>query len=261
MGVWACGRVGVWSRGCLCGHVVVVMGVVREREGARRVRMWVWGVLGRFLVFSLQFFFLKKNMFLLFSFLQAEFVKFLVFSSSHCEFLSFVLSCVTTCGFHGTPWMECSPRRLGPDHSKTAATGRGVANGRAQCVSRSPESVCWPCAASSSGSMKPQTEDESQHSSRDGPVHCGQTRESVGGDGRRPRSCRGGSEDRVDQSQVSVEYIARGERRIKELDAQRAAECALLTEAEERFERLVHAQSRAPTVVHPPDPGEQDSSR
>ena len=28
-----------------------------------------------------------------------------------------MLSCVTTCGFHGTPWMEYSPRRLGPDYS------------------------------------------------------------------------------------------------------------------------------------------------
>ena len=52
-------------------------------------------------------------------------------------------------------------------------------------------------------------------------------------------------------------YIARGERRIKELDAQRAEECALLTEAQERLERLVHAQSRVSTVVHPPDSGEQ----
>ena len=52
-------------------------------------------------------------------------------------------------------------------------------------------------------------------------------------------------------------YISRGERRIKELDAQRAEECALLTEAQERLERLVHAQSRVPTVVHPPDSGEQ----
>ena len=35
VGAWVRGRVGVWSRGCLCGHVVVDMGVVRGREGAR----------------------------------------------------------------------------------------------------------------------------------------------------------------------------------------------------------------------------------
>ena len=160
--------------------------------------------------------------------------------------------------------MECSPRRLFPDHSRTAPTGRGVAKGRAQRVSRSPETVSWLCAASSSGPIAPATEDESRHSSRDGPVHCGQARESVGGDGRRPRSCRGGSEDRVDQSQVNVEATTIGrrdrtmpqvhrqsrERRVKELDAQRSEECALL-------ERLVHAQSRVPSEVHPSDPGEQ----
>ena len=51
-------------------------------------------------------------------------------------------------------------------------------------------------------------------------------------------------------------YVARGERRVKELDAQRAEECALLTEAQERLERMVNAQSRVPTVVHPQDSGE-----
>ena len=55
-------------------------------------------------------------------------------------------------------------------------------------------------------------------------------------------------------------YIARGERRIKELDTQRAEECGLLTEAQERLERWVSAQSRAPTVVHPQVSGEQVTS-
>ena len=40
-------------------------------------------------------------------------------------------------------------------------------------------------------------------------------------------------------------YVATGERRIKQLDSQRAEECALLTEAQERLKRLVNAQSRA----------------
>ena len=150
--------------------------------------------------------------------------------------------------------MECSPRRVGPDHSRTAPTCRGVAEGGAKRVSRSPEVV--------SCRMAPATEDESRHSSRDGPVHCGQTRKSIGGDGRRPRSCRGGSEDGVVDVEIDQcrKYIARAERHIKELDAKRAEECALFTEAQECLERLLNAQSRVPSVVHPPDSGEQVTS-
>ena len=44
-------------------------------------------------------------------------------------------------------------------------------------------------------------------------------------------------------------FIARSERRIRELDTQRAEECVLKTEAQERLERLLEAQSRAPTTV------------
>ena len=69
-----------------------------------------------------------------------------------------------------------------------------------------------PRAASSPRLMAPAPEDQSRHSSRDGPVHCGQTRESIGGDGRCPRSCRGRSQVRADESQVSVEATASGRR-------------------------------------------------
>ena len=121
--------------------------------------------------------------------------------------------------------------------------------------------------------MAPAPEDESRRSSRDGPVHCGQTRERIGGDGRRQRSGCGGSEVRADQSQVSVEATASGRRNRsvpqvhrqrkkahQGVDSQRAKECALLTEAQERLERLVNEQSRAPTIVHPPDLEEQVTS-
>ena len=52
-------------------------------------------------------------------------------------------------------------------------------------------------------------------------------------------------------------YISRAEKRIKELDAQREEESALLTEAQERLERLVNTQPRAPSTVFPPESGDQ----
>ena len=55
-------------------------------------------------------------------------------------------------------------------------------------------------------------------------------------------------------------FIARSERRIRELDTQRAEECVLKTEAQERLERLLEAQSRAPTTVQFHDPAPQVTS-
>ena len=52
-------------------------------------------------------------------------------------------------------------------------------------------------------------------------------------------------------------YISRAEKRIKELDAQLEEESALLTEAQERLERLVNTQPRAPSTVFPPESGDQ----
>ena len=54
-------------------------------------------------------------------------------------------------------------------------------------------------------------------------------------------------------------FIARSERRIKELDSQRAEESASMTEAQERLKRLLEAQSRGPTI-QPQDPGSQVTS-
>ena len=52
-------------------------------------------------------------------------------------------------------------------------------------------------------------------------------------------------------------YISRAEKRIKELDAQREEESTLLTEAQERLQRLVNTQPRAPSTVFPPETGDQ----
>ena len=52
-------------------------------------------------------------------------------------------------------------------------------------------------------------------------------------------------------------YISRAEKRIKELDAQREEESALLTEAQERLERLVSTPPHAPSTVFSPESGDQ----
>ena len=102
-----------------------------------------------------------------------------------------------------------------------------------------------------------------------------QTRKSCEGDGRYSRTSRGGRQSRVDESQDSSEetvggrrnkrvpkFITTAERRIKELDTERAKECTLLAEAQEHFERSVEEQSRCPAVMHgvSPDSGAQVTS-
>ena len=54
-------------------------------------------------------------------------------------------------------------------------------------------------------------------------------------------------------------FIARSERRIQELDSQRAEESASMTEVQERLKRLLEAQSRGPTI-QPQDPRSQVTS-
>ena len=124
----------------------------------------------------------------------------------------------------------------------------------AQRVSRPTEAR----AACSSRSMAPDSKETPTKRARRPPVHSDQAREGVGGDGRRARSSSRGLEVRVDQGQSSVEapldveigqcrkYLSRAEKRIKELDAQREEESALLIEAQQRLERLV--KPRAPST-------------
>ena len=120
-----------------------------------------------------------------------------------------------------------------------------------------------------------QAADQPRRGARDGPDQSFQTRKSCGGDGRYSRTSRGGRQSRVDESQNSSEetvvgrrnkrvpkFITTAERRIKELDTERAKECTLLAEAQEHLERSAEEQSRCPAVMHGvfPDTGAQVTS-
>ena len=59
-------------------------------------------------------------------------------------------------------------------------------------------------------STGPQTQVESRCSPRDRPILSYQARESFGGDGRRARPCRGGTQDRIDESQGCIEATCCG---------------------------------------------------
>ena len=75
--VWVCGCVGVWPRGCPCGHVVVNMGVVRGREGVWECGCGVcWGVDTAFFEEKFLIFFLSFVLSFLFLFLFFLFLKF-----------------------------------------------------------------------------------------------------------------------------------------------------------------------------------------
>ena len=116
----------------------------------------------------------------------------------------------------------------------------------------------------------PQTQVEPRCIPRDRPILSNQARESFGGHGRRARPCRGGAQGRIDEGQGRIEatcgggghrpvsVVHRQERRIREW-TQRAEEC-VLTEAPERPERLLEAQSRTPTTMPFQDPAPQVTS-
>ena len=118
-----------------------------------------------------------------------------------------------------------------------------------------------------------QNQVEPRCSPRDRPILSNQARESFGDDGGRARPAvevlkAELTKARAAQKQPAVEvevdqcrkFIARSERRIRELDTQRAEEGALKTEAQERLERLLEAQSRAPTTMPFQDPAPQVTS-